>query len=174
MVWVINAGVITAGCAANRVPVDLGLVFVEVTPMDYARILCRLVPMGERHTCMTTVIAHYREHWNRDIPPQEAVDGPFVAFIDDRLYRGSYVSNPFAAAFSITDGTTACRGRYSAFAGDIRPIFRVRCSDGRTGQAQIVLDQTGRNGIGKLALENGSAGDIVFGHAAVGGLFDGW
>ena len=161
------------GCAANRAPADLNLVFVEVTPMDYARILCRLVPMEERHNCLTTVIAHYRDNWNRDIAPEEAVDGPFVAFIDNQLYQGSYVSNPFAAAFSITNGSTICRGRYSAFAGDTEPVFRFRCTDGREGRARIVLDQSGRNGIGRLEMASGSSGDIVFGQAAVGGLFSG-
>lgn len=160
-----------AACSASRAPVDLNLVFVEVTPMDYARILCRLEPMAQRHTCMTSVIAHYRENRNLEIPPTEAVDGPFVALIDDQLYRGSYVSNPLAAAFSVSDGRTVCRGRYNAFAGDPEPVFRVHCNDGREGRAQIVLDQTGRNGIGKLWMVSGSTGDIVFGYAAVGGVF---
>lgn len=150
---------------------DLNLVFVEVTPMDYARILCQLEPMTERHTCMTSVIDHYRNNRNRDVTPTEAVDGPFVAFIDNQLYRGSYVSNPFAAAFSVSNGRTICRGRYNAFAGDAEAVFRLRCDDGREGRAQIVLDQTGRNGIGKLWMTSGSTGDIAFGYAAVGGAF---
>ncbi|MBK1619412.1 hypothetical protein CKO42_13370 [Lamprobacter modestohalophilus] len=160
-----------AGCSASRAPVDLNLVFVEVTPMDYARILCQLEPMAERHTCMTSVVGHYREHRNRDIAPMEAIDGPFVAFIDKQRYRGSYVSNPFAAAFSVSNGKAICRGRYNAFAGDAEAVFRLRCDDGREGRAQIVLDQTGRNGIGKLWMASGSTGDIVFGYAAVGGAF---
>ncbi|WP_462322606.1 hypothetical protein [Halochromatium sp.] len=160
-----------ASCSANRAPVDLNLVFVEVAPLDYARILCQLEPMAERHTCMTSVVGHYREHRNLEISPTEAVDGPFVAFIDKQLYRGRYVSNPFAAAFSVSNGRTICRGRYNAFAGDSRPVFRFRCNDGREGRAQIVLDQTGRNGIGKLWMASGSTGDIVFGYAAVGGAF---
>lgn len=168
--WIIGAALL-ASCSASRAPVDLNLVFVEVTPMDYARILCRLEPMAERHTCMTSVIDHYREHRNQDSPPMEAVDGPFVAFIDDQLYRGSYVSNPFAAVFSVGNGRSVCRGRYNAFAGDPEPVFRLRCDDGREGRAQIVLDQTGRNGIGRLWMASGSSGDIVFGHAAVGGAF---
>ncbi len=167
----VSLAVSLAGCSASRAPVDLNLVFVEVTPMDYARILCQLEPMTERHTCMTSVIDHYRDHRNRDVTPTEAVDGPFVAFIDNQLYRGSYVSNPFAAAFSVSNGKNICRGRYNAFAGDAEPIFRLRCNDGREGRAQIVLDQTGRNGIGKLWMASGLTGDIVFGYAAVGGGF---
>jgi hypothetical protein len=164
-------------------PADLDRVFVEVQPIDYARILCRLEPMADRHTCMTRVMAHYRAYRDQDVPVTEVVDGPFVAFIDNRLYRGSYVSNPFAAAFTVADGGEVCRGRYNAFAGDTEPVFRVRCDDGREGEAQIVLDQTGRNGLGKLWMGGrsgaiGSAatqagpipGDIVFGAAAVGGL----
>jgi hypothetical protein len=159
-----------ASCSANRAPVDLDLVFADVTPMDYARILCRLEPMAERHTCMTSVIGHYRDNRDLDVPPTEAVTrGPFIAFIDDQLYRGNYVSNPFAAAFSVRNGGDICRGRYDALAGDTEPVFRLRCDDGREGRAQIVLDQTGRNGIGRLWMASGSTGDIVFGRAAVGG-----
>ena len=155
------------GCTTGRPPDDLDRVFVEVRPLDYARRLCRLEPMLERHTCMTEVVSHYREVRGRDRAARGATEGPFVAFIDDVLYRGRYVSNPFAAAFTVSDGATICRGRYSAFAGDTKPIFRVHCSDGRQGQAQIVLDQTGRNGIGRLSMANGMAGDILFGDAAI-------
>ncbi|NBC48184.1 MAG: hypothetical protein GVY22_09365 [Gammaproteobacteria bacterium] len=155
------------GCTTGRPPDDLDRVFVEVRPLDYARRLCRLEPIVERHTCMTEVVSHYREAQDRDRPAQDATEGPFVAFIDDVLYRGRYVSNPFAAAFTVSDGATICRGRYSAFAGDTKPIFQVRCSDGRQGRAQIVLDQTGRNGIGRLSMLSGTTGDILFGDAAI-------
>lgn len=157
-------------CSAARAPVDLDLVFVDVTPLDYARILCQLEPVVERHTCMTSVVDHYRDTRNLNLPPSEVTDGPFVAFIDRQLYRGRYVSNPFAAAFSVSNGSNICRGRYNAFGGDVEPVFGFRCTDGQTGRAQIVLDQTGRNGIGKLWMASGSTGDVVFGEGAIGGL----
>lgn len=161
------AAISLGGCSAAREPIDLSLIFVDVTPMDYARILCRRTPMIERHTCMTSVIDHYRVMRYRDLPPSEVTAGPFVAFIDDVLYRGRYRSDPFSAAFIVADGTRICRGRYSAFAGDSSPVFNVRCDDGRRGTAQIVLDQTGANGLGRLHMDNGTKGDIVFGYAAV-------
>jgi len=145
----------------------LDRVFVEVEPLDYARTLCRLEPMLERHSCMTAVVSHYRETRRHDLPAKAATEGPFVAFIDDALYRGRYVSNPFAAAFTVSEGSSVCRGRYNAFAGDDRPVFRLRCDDGREGRAQIVLDQTGSNGIGRVWMESGTSGDVVFGEAAV-------
>jgi hypothetical protein len=154
-------------CSAARHPRDLDLVFLDVTPMDYARILCRLTPMLDRHTCMTSVIEHYRATRARDLSPSEVTAGPFVALIGERFYRGRYRSDPFAAAFSVSDGARTCRGRYSAFAGDTSPVFRVRCDDGHRGSAQIVLDQTGANGLGRVKMEDGTNGDIVFGYAAV-------
>lgn len=167
--WWAFIALLAIGCTTSRAPDDLDLVFVEVKPLDYARRLCRLEPMVERHTCMTEVVSHYRESRDRDRDRtvQDATDGPFVAFIDNALYSGRYVSNPFAAAFTVSDGVTICRGRYSAFAGDTQPIFQVRCSDGRAGQAQIVLDQTGRNGIGRLWMASGTTGDILFGDDAI-------
>jgi hypothetical protein len=161
------ASIALGGCSAARYPRDLGLVFLDVTPMDYARILCRRTPMLERHTCISMVIEHYRATWARDLSPSEVTAGPFVALIGERFYRGRYRSDPFTAAFTVADGARVCRGRYSAFAGDTSPVFRVRCDDGRRGRAQIVLDQTGANGLGRIEMDDGSKGDIVFGYAAV-------
>jgi hypothetical protein len=168
--WALLLLAMSAGlgsCSAARHPRDLSLVFLDVTPMDYARILCRRTPMFERHTCMTAVIEHYRATRAVDLPPSKVTAGPFVAIIGEGFYRGRYTSDPFSAAFSVADGARVCRGRYSAFAGDASPIFRVRCDDGRRGRAQIVLDQTGANGIGRVEMDDGSKGDIVFGYAAV-------
>lgn len=161
-----------AGCGGTPETIDYDLVTTSVAPIEYARILCQLVPMEDRHTCMTSVMQHYQETKHDDLEPDQVTGGPFVLIFDRRLYRGRYLSQPFAAAFSARDGAgTTCRGRYNAFAGDERAVFDVRCDNGGRGSANIILDTDGRNGIGRLRMDDGSEGDIVFGHAAVGGDF---
>jgi hypothetical protein len=127
--------------------------------------------MQDQHTCMTSVIAHYREARFDEPDPSEVTDGPFVIVLENDLYRGTYVSQPFASAFTVSNGYNICRGRYNAFAGDTRADFDVRCDDGSTGVANIILDIDGRNGVGALELYDGRRGQIVFGHRAVGGNF---
>lgn len=162
-----------AGCSGNRnvADVDYDLLYTDVPPIEYARILCRGIPIEDRHTCMTSVIQHHREASRLDYDPDEVVNGPFVVVLDEDVYQGTYVSQPLAAAFTVTNGYNICRGRYSALAGDTEAIFRVQCDNGARGDANIILDRSGRNGIGELQLTDGSRGDIVFGHAAVGGAF---
>jgi hypothetical protein len=161
------------GCTGSRnlADVDYDLVFTDVQPIEYARILCRGIPMEDRHTCMTSVIQHHHIASRRDADEQDVAEGPFVVVLEEDVYRGSYVSQPLAAAFTVSNGYNICRGRYSALAGDTEAIFRVRCDDGSRGDANIILDRSGRNGIGKLQLTDGTRGDIVFGRAAVGGAF---
>jgi hypothetical protein len=161
-----------AGCSNTPATTDYDLVFTSVKPIDYARILCQRIPMQDRHTCMTSVIQHVRDAREDDVVPTQVLDGPFVLILDQDLYQGRYVSQPFAAAFTVrNDAGSTCRGRYNAFAGDTRALFSVWCDGGRRGSANIILDQEGRNGIGKVIMEDGRRGQIVFGHAAVGGDF---
>jgi len=161
-----------AGCSSNPATTDYDLVYTDVTPIEYARILCQRIPMQDRHTCMTSVIKHYRDAIEEDLPRGDATVGPFVLIIDQVLYQGRYVSQPFAAAFTVRSDTgSTCRGRYNAFAGDTRAVFAVWCDDGRRGSANIILDEEGRNGIGVAHMDDGRRGEIVFGYAAVGGDF---
>ncbi len=162
---------IAAGCSGNKGQIDYNLLFTYVEPIQYARILCRGIAMHDRHTCMTSVLAHYRETRYDEPDPSEVTGGPFVVVFDDDLYRGTYVSQPFAAAFTVSNGYNVCRGRYNAFAGDTKARFAVRCDDGSSGTARIILDVDGRNGIGELEFYGGGRGEIVFGHRAVGGEF---
>lgn len=162
---------LTAGCSSNQKQVDYDLLFTDVEPIDYARILCRGIEMQDQHTCMTSVIQHYRDMRDYEPTPSEVNAGPFVIVLDDDLYRGTYVSNPFVSAFTVSNGGNLCRGRYNAFGGDSRAEFAVRCEDGSTGMANIILDVDGRNGIGKMDFTDGRRGEIAFGHRAVGGNF---
>jgi len=159
------------GCTSNLATRDYNLVFTNVDALEYARILCSGIEMQDRHTCLTSVMQHVKEMRDRDVTPSEVLDGPFVVVLRDDLYRGNYVSQPFAAAFTVSNGFNVCRGRYNAFAGDTQAIFKVRCDDGSTGSANIMLDAAGRNGVGIVDMDDGTRGAIVFGHAAVGGAY---
>jgi hypothetical protein len=165
-----TAGGLT-GCANNPATTDYNLLFTSVKPIEYARILCANTPMEDRHTCMTSVIAHNRATRALDLPPENIIRAPFIMFLDRDLYQGRYVSQPFAAAFTVAYEGNVCRGRYNAFAGDTKAVFRVRCDDGTRGSANIILDAGGRNGIGEVETDDGRTGRIVFGLAAVGGDF---
>lgn len=165
------AALTAIGCGSSPARRDYNLVYTYIDPLEYARILCSGIEMVDRHTCLTSVMQHYEEVSERDPTPDEVLNGPFVVLLRDEVYQGSYVSQPFAAAFTVSNGANVCRGRYNAFAGDTRAVFQVFCDDGARGTANIMLDQAGRNGIGELELDDGSRGDIVFGYAAVGGDF---
>lgn len=156
-----------AGCSATPSRRDFDRLYVKLTPIEYARPLCRPEPMVARHSCMTSVVEHHRRARHQPRPGGDAVEGPFVASIDLQRYRGRYVSNPFAAAVTVTNGTNVCRGRYNAFAGDREPLLRFHCSDGRHGAVRIVLGRTGRNGIDEWRMADGASGAIVFSCAAV-------
>lgn len=162
---------LAAGCGGNRAERDYDLLFTNVEPIEYARILCRGIPMRDQHTCMTSVLQHYHDTKWDEPDPSEVTGGPFVVVFADDLYRGAYVSNPFISAFTVSNGADICRGRYDAFAGDTRADFHVRCDDGSRGLANIILDVDGRNGVGRLDLDDGRRAEIVFGHRAVGGNF---
>lgn len=140
-----------------------------VQPIEYAQTLCETVPRAEYSTCASRVLEHHRDWvWETDLPPGYSTSGPFAMVAANQLYLGSYVSNPFAAYFRASSGASTCRGSYNAFAGSRDAILDVRCSDGRTGTADLVLDQKGRNGIGEMIFDDGTSGRIVFGHGAAG------
>ncbi len=158
---------ILTGCSTDTSERDYNLVFSDIQPMDYARIQCRLVPMEDRHTCLTTSLQHYRDVTRDPIPRDQVTRGPMVAVLRDEMYRGSYISYPLSAAFTLSNGRNVCRGRFNAFAGDKMSIYRVRCDNGATGSANLVLDITGANGLGIFEMDDGTRGQIIFGPAAV-------
>ncbi|AGA92289.1 hypothetical protein Thimo_3633 [Thioflavicoccus mobilis 8321] len=140
-----------------------------VEPIDYARTLCDTVPRAEFSTCASRVIDHYRASARVTDPPfGYSTSGPFAMVVADALYLGQYRSDPFSAAFEVTHGDDICRGAYNAVAGSPAAILDVRCDDGRTGTADLVLDEGGRNGVGTVRFDDGTNGRIVFGHGAAG------
>ncbi|WP_051023949.1 hypothetical protein [Thiorhodovibrio frisius] len=163
------AVVAMAGCAQSPQTIDYNLVTTNIKPHEYGEVLCHGVPMGIRATCITRAMQHYRERVRIDGPPADATQGPFaMVFADGDFYAGRYTSEPFASAFTARNATDQqCRGRYNAFHGDKQPIFKIYCDGGVTGQGNIILDLSGRNGLGEFKLEDGRHGRIAFGYAAV-------
>ncbi|MBB1127085.1 hypothetical protein [Thiospirillum jenense] len=169
---VLIASLFTTGCQNQSTKVDYRLLTRAVEPIDYARIQCRVVPMADHHTCLTSVIEHYEAVSEQRLTPRQITGGPFLlVFNDGTQYRGHYVSQPFIARFLVTNGNQSCYGQYNAFAGDKISTFKVNCNTGMTGTADIILDHGGRNGIGEFKMTNGKYGRIVFGHAAVADAF---
>lgn len=145
-----------------------------VEPIDYANTLCETLPREEYSACASAVLEHYRKRsYQTDLDPGESTSGPIAMVTAQRLYQGHYTSNPFAAYFQVVSESETCRGSYSAVHGSKQAILDVACDDGRRGTADLVLDQTGRNGIGTVAFDDGSVGRIVFGHGAAGALTQG-
>jgi hypothetical protein len=89
--------------------------------------------------------------------------------VGDRVLLGSYWSDPFSASFSVANDRVSCRGSYNALFGDKETVFDVDCSNGMRGKAKTVRDRNGRAGIGRVYMDDGTEGKIVFGQDVVGG-----
>lgn len=159
---------LTVGCASSTAPQE-GQLFTWVSSIEYARHICRTVELDDYATCVNRMLAVYQEPNPTKFPPQQGTSGPFMATVDGQNYYGWYRSQPFIADFRASDGRTTCRGGYNALAGDTAAIFDVRCDDGRTGTADMILDQSGRNGTGTITLSGSHTGDLVFGRDALQG-----
>ncbi len=156
-----------AGCG-SLVNGHAGGIATVVTPDDYGERLCANVELEAYPSCLSSVLDYFEEPRADDVPGQ-STSGPFAVSMDGGLYLGTYDSTPpFAASFRVSNGANGCRGSYNAFTGSRNTLFDVYCDDGRAGWADIVLDQGGRNGIGQLALNDGTKGDIVFGYVPLG------
>jgi hypothetical protein len=151
-------------------PNHLGGISTSVSPMDYARRLCAHLPLEEYPSCVSGVLDEI-DRPRPDIPPPgHSTSGPFAVIMDGEIYLGDYRSSPFAADFRVSNGRHQCRGAYSAFRGSADANYDVYCDDGRAGWADVIRARDGRNGIGKIALDDGTRGEIVFGHVPLGGL----
>lgn len=145
-----------------------------VEPIDYARTLCDTVPRDQYSACASRVLEHYRvSSWETRLPLGHSTSGPLAMVVGERLYLGHYDSSPWSARFRVTAGEEVCHGAYDALAGSSQAILAVRCSTGRQGTADLVLDQRGRNGTGTVEFNDGAKGAIVFGHAAAGAMVRG-
>lgn len=159
--------VLPVGCGFMA-PGHVGGISTFVSPDDYGERLCESVELEDYPSCLSSVLDYFEAPRADDVPGQSTA-GPFAVAMDGGLYLGTYSSvPPFVASFRVSNGANACRGSYDVFTGSRDALFDVYCDDGRAGWADITLDQSGRNGIGQLTLNDGTQGDIVFGYVPLG------
>jgi hypothetical protein len=155
------------GCGTT-LPGHIGGIAAYVSAEDYAEKLCSHVDLESYPSCVSNVLDYFEEPRADDIPPEQAVSGPFAVIMERAIYLGTYSSRPFAGQFQVSSGGKSCRGAFDAFAGSRDALYDVYCDDGRAGWADLILDQTGRNGIGQLSLNDGTKGEIIFGYLPLG------
>jgi len=155
------------GCGTT-LPGHVGGIATYVSPEDYASRLCGHLDLESYPSCVSQVLDYFEEPHADDIPGGQSKSGPFAVVMQEGLYLGSYDSGLFSASFRVSHGRNTCRGSYSILSGSRDALYDVYCDDGRAGWADIILDQTGRNGIGELTLNDGTKGEIVFGYLPLG------
>ena len=156
------------GCALLP-PLHEGGLATRVTPDEYGRRLCKHLDLEDYAGCVSEVLEYFETPRANDIAPGRSTSGPIVLMLEEQVYRGHYAStSPFAASFKVSNGVNACSASYNVNTGSADALFDVYCSDGRSGWADLVLALDGRNGIGKLALDDGAQGEIVFGYLPLG------
>lgn len=162
---------IFSGFGSVEEPLRWTAAYSPVGVSEYGELLCGHVDQEEYSSCVNRIWDHYRESQRRTPEPGESTSGPFAVVVWNEIFLGSYWSDPFSASFQVTSEHSGqvCRGSYSALRGDTRAVFDVNCDNGNHGKADIVLDRSGRNGIGRVYMDDGAVGNIVFGHATVGG-----
>ncbi|MBK1719979.1 hypothetical protein [Thiocystis violacea] len=149
-------------------PAHLGGISTKVAPEDYGQRLCGHLDLEDYSACLSQVLEYFETPRSDTIPAGHSTSGPIAVTLDDKVYIGHYDSSPLASSFRVSSGSNTCSGGYSAFAGSVDAVFDVYCNDGRSGWADLILAMDGRNGIGRLALDDGSKGGIVFGYTALG------
>lgn len=167
---VIAAGLSVAltGCAL-LLPNHQGGISTMVSPDEYGDRLCRHLDLEDYAGCMSEVLEYFETPRPDVIPAGHSTSGPIAVMMKEDVYIGQYDSlPPFAASFRVSNDTNACSASYNAAAGSVDAVFDVYCSDGRSGWADIISAIDGRNGIGRLVLDDGSEGDIVFGYLPLG------
>lgn len=152
-------------------PNHFGGLSASVSAEDYARRLCAHQALNAYPSCVSAVLEEMDRPRPDPPPPGHSTSGPFALILDGRLYLGTYQASPFRARFDVANGDERCRGHYDAFGGSADAIYDVHCTDGRKGWADLIRSHDGRNGIGRLMLDDGTQGDIVFGHVPLDGLF---
>ncbi len=166
---------IFSGFGTMKEPERWTAAYSPVGVSEYGNLICGHLPAEKYASCVNQVWAYYRE-WARksEERPEESTAGPFAAVVWDQVFLGSYWSDPFRAHFQVVHRETGlqCTGSYDALQGDKQAVFEVRCENGKRGWADIVLDRSGRNGIGRVYMDDGTVGKIVFGPATVGAALE--
>lgn len=154
---------IFSGYGTAEMPDRAKALYTPVTANEYANMLCERVAIEDYATCMNRVLDHYQRSQHDRPPKGNSTSGPFAMEVAGEVYVGAYVSDPFSASFRVASGAKSCRGSYNALFGDTAPVFKVVCDNGKRGEARIVRDRSGRNGIGYVAMNDGTQGRILFG-----------
>lgn len=158
---------ILSGCG-YVLPGHIGGLVTYVSPEEYGERLCAHVDLELYPACLSQVLDHFDDPQTRDPSRDQSGPLPLAVAMDDRLYLGTLDWGPFNSSFRVASGTKTCRGSYSAFGGSQDALYDVYCNDGRAGWAATIRDQSGNNGIGQLTLNDGTRGEIVFGHRPLG------
>lgn len=155
---------IFSGFGTREEPARWSAVYSPISKEEYGQLLCGQVDPLDYASCVNRTWSHYRQGQREPDVPGESTSGPFAVLFGPEILLGSYWSNPFAARFRVSNTQLSCEGQYDAFQGDTEAVFKVLCSNGQRGRAQIVRDQLGRDGMGAIYLDDGTQGRIVFGH----------
>lgn len=159
--------ILLGGCGLFP-PSHQGGISTTVSPEDYGQRLCGHLDLEDYPSCLSQVLDYFEQPHADTLPAGHSTSGPFAVVMGGDVYMGHYSSDPFQASFRVSNGRNGCRGSYNILTGSADAIFDVYCDDGRNGWADIILASDGRNGIGKLALDDGSQGEIVFGYTPLG------
>lgn len=160
---------IFSGYGTMDQPDRLSAAYTPVGVSEYGDLLCGHVEPEEYASCVNQIWDHYRETDQKTFENQSSTSGPFAVVVWGEIFLGSYWSDAFSASFQVSNDRMSCRGSYNAFFGATEPVFDVSCDNGKRGKARIVRDREGRNGIGRVVMNDGTVGKIVFGYATVGG-----
>jgi hypothetical protein len=167
VVVTVPVAALLAGCG-TMLPGHIGGITTYVSPDDYGERLCRNLDLESYPSCLSNVLDYFDEPHANVIPRGHSTSGPFAVAMGGALYLGTYDSQPFAGQFRVASGTRSCHGSFNVLKGSRDALYDVYCNDGRAGWADLILDQTGRNGIGQLTLSDGTKGDIIFGYLPLG------
>ena len=160
---------IFSGFGTMDQPERLTAAYSPVSVSEYGALLCGHLEPEDYASCVNQIWEHYRETDRAGPAPGDSTSGPFAVVVWDEVFLGSYWSDLFSASFSVSNDRLSCRGSYSALRGDTETVFDVTCDNGKHGKAAIVRDRSGGNGIGRVRMDDGAVGKVVFGHATVGG-----
>ena len=140
------------------------VLYTPVSAREYAELLCENVDLADYASCMNQIRDYQRSSSGRTAREGSSTAGPFAMQIRGDVYVGSYWATPFESFFRVSNGRgDSCRGQYSAFYGSTDKVYDVVCDNAGRGEAEIVSDRYGRNGIGYVAMDDGADGRIVYG-----------
>lgn len=155
---------IFSGYGTAEQPERSQALYTPVTGKEYAQLLCEDAEIEDYASCMNQIRDFHRRSAGRSSGDGSSTSGPFAMRVGGEVYVGSYWGTPFNSSFRVaSDRGQVCKGGYNAFYGSTEAVFDVVCDNGMRGKADIVSDRDGRNGIGYVAMNDGTKGQIAYG-----------